>query len=84
MARFGFFSRTIPDPNNRVTIDTGRTDLFGNNVPILNFAYDNYSLDGAMAAIDTFGLPLWSVQACKTQTTSPRFPEDSNLSRIAE
>ncbi len=62
MIRLGVFLEQLPNPNNRVTIDPSRTDILGNYLPILNYSYDDYSMDGALAALDTF----WPIVLEKT------------------
>jgi choline dehydrogenase-like flavoprotein len=52
MFKLGVFLEQLPDPNNRVTIDPKRTDLLGNYFPILNYSYADYTLDGALEAIE--------------------------------
>ena len=54
MVRLGLFIEQLPDPNNRVTIDASHTDSLGNHLPILDYRYDEYSLDGALAALGAF------------------------------
>ena len=53
MVKLGVFLEQLPDPNNRVTIDPQHTDAIGHFLPILNYSYADYSLEGGLAAIDT-------------------------------
>jgi choline dehydrogenase-like flavoprotein len=53
MIRLGVFLEQLPDANNRVTIDPNHTDLLGNYLPILNYSYADYTLDGAVAVLGT-------------------------------
>ncbi|MDB5347056.1 MAG: glucose-methanol-choline oxidoreductase [Schlesneria sp.] len=53
MVRLGVMIEQLPDADNRVTIDPARTDILGNYLPVLNYKYDDYSLDAAVAAIRT-------------------------------
>jgi choline dehydrogenase-like flavoprotein len=62
MVRLGVFLEQLPDANNRVTIDPRHTDTLGGFLPVLNYRYDDYSLDGALAAIGT----LWPAVLDKT------------------
>jgi choline dehydrogenase-like flavoprotein len=52
MVKLGVFLEQLPDPNNRVTIDPRHTDAIGHFLPILNYSYADYSLEGGLAAID--------------------------------
>ncbi len=54
MVRLGIFLEQLPDANNRVTIDPAKTDQLGNYLPILNYKYDEYSLDGALTVLNAF------------------------------
>jgi choline dehydrogenase-like flavoprotein len=51
MVRLGFFIEQLPDAGNRVTIDHNHTDILGNYLPVLTYSYNDYSLDGAIAAL---------------------------------
>ena len=53
MVKLGVMLEQLPDPNNRVTIDQSHRDALGNHYPVLNYSYANYSLDGAVAAMET-------------------------------
>jgi choline dehydrogenase-like flavoprotein len=53
MVRLGVVLEQLPDADNRVTLDPGHTDLLGNFLPVLNYRYGEYSLEGARAAIGT-------------------------------
>ncbi len=52
MVKLGVMLEQLPDPHNRVTIDSAHTDPLGNYYPIVNYGYDDYTLDGAIAALD--------------------------------
>lgn len=52
MVKLGVMLEQLPDVNNRVTVDVTKTDALGNYLPVLNYNYDNYTLDGAIAAYD--------------------------------
>ena len=52
MVKLGVFLEQLPDPNNRVTIDRQHIGPLGNFLPILNYNYADYSLEGGLAAIE--------------------------------
>lgn len=52
MVKLGVFLEQLPDPNNRVTIDRQHIGALGNFLPILNYNYADYSLEGGLAAIE--------------------------------
>jgi choline dehydrogenase-like flavoprotein len=52
MVKFGVMFEQLPNTQNRVSIEPGQLDQLGNFVPILNYNYDSYSLDGACAVMD--------------------------------
>jgi choline dehydrogenase-like flavoprotein/sugar lactone lactonase YvrE len=52
MVRLGVFLEQLPEAHNRVTIDPEKRDLLGNYLPIVNYSYGDYALDGAIAAIE--------------------------------
>jgi len=54
MVRLGIFLEQLPEAGNRVTIDPSHTGPMGNFLPILNYSYDDYSLDGAIVVLDAF------------------------------
>ncbi|MGE0352800.1 MAG: GMC family oxidoreductase [Gemmatimonadales bacterium] len=51
MVKIGFMFEQLPAPGNRVTIDPGVRDALGNHRPVLSYAYDDYSMAGAEAAV---------------------------------
>jgi choline dehydrogenase-like flavoprotein len=52
MVKLGVMFEQLPTPTNRVSIDVSELDQLGNFRPILNYDYDNYSLDGVCAVMD--------------------------------
>ncbi|MDQ3740283.1 MAG: GMC family oxidoreductase [Actinomycetota bacterium] len=48
--RFGMLVEQLPDPANRVTLDPERTDALGLPVPAVHYDFDDYTLDGMVAA----------------------------------
>ncbi len=50
--KLGVFLEQLPDPNNRVTINSQHTDALGNFLPILTYKYAGYSLEGGIVAIE--------------------------------
>jgi choline dehydrogenase-like flavoprotein len=52
MVKLGVFLEQLPDPNNRVTIDSDHISALGNFLPILEYNYADYSLEGGLAAIE--------------------------------
>ena len=60
--KLGVFLEQLPDPNNRVTIDPQHTDSRGNYLPVLNYSYADYTLDGGIAAIEK----VWPAIVAKT------------------
>jgi choline dehydrogenase-like flavoprotein len=52
MVKLGVFLEQLPDPSNRVTIDSKHTDALGNFLPIVTYDYADYSLEAGLQAID--------------------------------
>jgi choline dehydrogenase-like flavoprotein len=52
MVKIGVFLEQLPDPKNRVRIHPQYTDALGNYLPIVNYSYADYTLDGGIAAIE--------------------------------
>jgi choline dehydrogenase-like flavoprotein len=71
MVKLGVMLEQLPDPNNRVTIDPARTDRLGNCLPVLNYSYADYTLEGAIAAIETVWPTITSKAGITDQTTFP-------------
>src|SRR5262249_44479484 len=75
MVSLRIFLEQLPDANNRVTIDPSHRDLLGNYLPVFNYGYDTYTLDGALAAIGTFWPTVLEKTGIQDQTdfgTVPR------------
>src|SRR5581483_11447930 len=60
--KLGVFLEHLPDPNNRVTIDPQHTDSLGNYLPILDYGYADYTLEGGIMAIER----VWPAIVTKT------------------
>jgi choline dehydrogenase-like flavoprotein len=52
MVKLGVFLEQLPDPSNRVRIDSQHTDALGNFLPILTYNYADYTLEAGINAIE--------------------------------
>jgi choline dehydrogenase-like flavoprotein len=71
MVKIGFMFEQLPSPDNRVTIDPAHRDGLGNYQPVLSYHYQDYSLKGIAAAVDTVWPAITGYAGIENKTSYP-------------
>jgi choline dehydrogenase-like flavoprotein len=82
MVKLGVMLEQLPDPSNRVTIDSAKTDRLGDFLPVLNYSYADYTLEGAIAAMETVWPAITARAGITDQTTFPS-PAPTGYQRVS-
>jgi choline dehydrogenase-like flavoprotein len=69
MVKLGVMFEQLPNSGNTVTINPLYQDQLGNFQPVLNYSYDDYTLNAVCAAMDTVW-PLIMAHACIEDQTA--------------
>jgi choline dehydrogenase-like flavoprotein len=71
MVKIGFMFEQLPSADNRVTIDPQYRDALGNYRPVLAYHYQDYSLKGIEAAVNTVWPAITGYAGIENKTSYP-------------